>query len=145
MDEKVKRVVKTQFPKMKVLIVDDMSQNIKNNAYFLMEMGFDRNNIQTARDGLTGLVKLQTFKAELILTDWNMPLADGLKMVKKIRSFSNYRDIPIIMITAESEKDTQEAQSFVSAVLKKPYSMKDVEDQIYLAVARFMIKGRAGS
>ena len=114
MDARIKELLKKKFPSIRVLIVDDMMPNIKNHKYVLTEMGFDERNIMHAKDGLQGLLKMTKFQPELIITDWNMPMTDGLKMVQKIRSTKTFADVAIIMITAEADKDLEQAKPFVN-------------------------------
>ncbi|THB69584.1 MAG: response regulator [Desulfovibrio sp.] len=140
MDNKLKELLKKQFPSIRVLIVDDMMPNIKNHKYVLSEMGFVDSNISHAKDGLQGLLKLTKFQPELIITDWNMPMTDGLKMVQKIRATKAFADVAIIMITAEADKDLEQAKPYVQGILKKPYTIKDVEDQVFFAMAKYLAK-----
>ncbi len=140
MDQRLRSAIQQKLSGLKVLVVDDMGPNIKNYAYFLSQMGFERNNIAHAKDGLQGLLKMTKIRPDLIITDWNMPMTDGLQMVKKVRSVGAFKDTPIIMITAEADKDVKQAKPYVNAVLKKPYTMADVEDRIYEALAQYFLK-----
>jgi two-component system chemotaxis response regulator CheY len=57
-----------------------------------------------AENGRTAFQLLETNKVSLILLDWNMPEMDGLEFLKKVRAMSDYKDLPIIMVTSESAK-----------------------------------------
>ena len=55
--------------------------------------------VTEADDGVDGLRKLASTKYDIIITDINMPIMDGLKLVKRVRSDPVHRDTPIIIIT----------------------------------------------
>ncbi|MFV1956615.1 MAG: response regulator [bacterium] len=61
-----------------------------------------------ASDGVDGLKKLSSRKVDMILTDINMPIMDGLKLVTLVRSNEDYKDIPIIIITTEGAREDRD-------------------------------------
>src|SRR3984893_5285139 len=61
--------------------------------------------VTEADDGVDGLRKLATGKFDIILTDINMPIMDGLKLVKRVRSDPTHKDTPIIVITTEGSNE----------------------------------------
>src|SRR5215204_3967412 len=66
--------------------------------------------ITEADDGVDGLRKLANARFDLIVTDINMPIMDGLKLVKRVRNDPVHKDTPIIVITTESaHEDRQRA------------------------------------
>ena len=134
--EKVKEIVKSKFKSMKVLLVDDMELNITNNMMTLCRIGFSRSNISSANNGLTAFQMATRSNPDLIITDWNMPMTDGLTFVKKFRDFPAYKNIPIIMITAEPDKNRAEVETYINGFLKKPYTVDHVENLIYSVVGK---------
>lgn len=54
-----------------------------------------------AQDGVDALRKLSQERFDIVITDVNMPIMDGLKLVKRIRTDPNHRDVPIVIITTE--------------------------------------------
>jgi two-component system chemotaxis response regulator CheY len=78
--------------------------------------------VTEADDGVDGLRKLAAAKFDIILTDINMPIMDGLKLVKRVRTDPTHKDTPIIVITTESsEEDRQRALSLgANAYITKP-------------------------
>jgi len=65
-----------------------------------------------ADDGVDGLKKLSTGKFDIIITDINMPVMDGLKLVSLIRKDETHMNIPIVIITTEgAAEDRQRAMS----------------------------------
>ena len=66
--------------------------------------------VTEADDGVDGLRKLASARFDIILTDINMPIMDGLKLVKRVRSDPVHKDTPIVIITTEgSQEDRQRA------------------------------------
>ena len=84
--------------------------------------------VTEADDGVDGLKKLAAGKFDIILTDINMPIMDGLKLVKRVRSDPTHKDVPIVIITTESaEEDRQRALSLgANAYITKPIQAPQV-------------------
>jgi two-component system chemotaxis response regulator CheY len=78
--------------------------------------------VTEADDGVDGLKKLATNRFDIILTDINMPVMDGLKLVKRVRTDPVHKEVPIVIITTESaEEDRQRALALgANAYLTKP-------------------------
>lgn len=81
-----------------------------------------------ADDGVDALRKLATTRFDLVITDINMPVLDGLKLVKKIRSDETHKDVPIMIVTTEgSAEDRQRAlQLGANAYITKPIQAPQV-------------------
>ena len=84
--------------------------------------------VTEADDGVDGLRKLAAGKFDLIITDINMPIMDGLKLVKRVRSDPVHKDTPIVIITTEgSHEDRQRAlQLGANAYITKPIQAPQV-------------------
>src|SRR6187455_2610510 len=84
--------------------------------------------VTEADDGVDGLKKLAAGKFDIILTDINMPIMDGLKLVKRVRTDPVHKDVPIVIITTESaEEDRQRALSLgANAYIIKPIQAPQV-------------------
>jgi len=85
-----------------------------------------------ADDGVDGLKKLASGRFDIVITDINMPIMDGLKLVKRIRSDAVHRDIPIMIITTEgAEEDRQRAlQLGANAYITKPIQAPQVISKV---------------
>ncbi|MGE4506499.1 MAG: response regulator [Desulfovibrionaceae bacterium] len=85
-----------------ILIVDD-SKTVRNLVAFIMKKeGF---RVTTAEDGLDGLEKLYgAGNVDLIVSDVNMPRMDGLTFIRTLREQEAYRDLPIIVLSTESDQ-----------------------------------------
>ncbi len=81
-----------------------------------------------ADDGVDALRKLAATKLDIILTDINMPIMDGLKLVKRVRTDEALKSIPIVIITTEgAEEDRQRALALgANAYITKPIQAPQV-------------------
>lgn len=81
-----------------------------------------------ADDGVDGLKKLASERFDLVITDINMPIMDGLKLVKRIRTDAIHKDVPIMIITTEGDQeDRQRAiQLGANAYITKPIQAPQV-------------------
>jgi two-component system chemotaxis response regulator CheY len=88
--------------------------------------------VTEADDGVDGLRKLSSHKFDIILTDINMPIMDGLKLVKRVRTDPVHKDTPIIVITTEAaEEDRQRAlQLGANAYITKPIQAPQVIQKV---------------
>jgi two-component system chemotaxis response regulator CheY len=86
--------------KKTILIVDD-SEFVRNyHAYILQQASF---TVITAMDGSDGLEKLYTHACDLILTDINMGRMDGYEFIRRVRAEPRYQELPIIIVSTESQ------------------------------------------
>src|SRR5690606_276695 len=84
--------------------------------------------VTEADDGVDGLRKLASASYDIIVTDINMPIMDGLKLVKRVRSDPAHKDTPIVIITTEgSQEDRQRAlQLGANAYITRPIQAPQV-------------------
>ena len=103
-----------------IMVVDDSSSVRQVVSITLKGAGYD---VIEAGDGKEALNKLNGQKIHLIISDVNMPNMDGITLVKEVKKLSNYRFIPIIMLTTESqETEKQEGQlAGAKAWVVKPF------------------------
>lgn len=92
----------------KFLVVDDFATSRKIVLNILYEMGF--NNIVQAGDGATALQLLtenynNNDPIGFIISDWNMPDMLGIEFLKKCRQEKQFKDLPFLMLTAESDTE----------------------------------------
>ncbi len=116
---------------MRIITVDDsstMRRIIKNT---LKRIGYG-DEILEAGDGKEALEILANTDVDLIITDWNMPVMDGLTFVKHIRANSKYDDVPIIMVTTEAAKEDiiTALKAGVNNYIVKPFTPDVLKDKI---------------
>lgn len=115
---------------LKVLVVED-SPTMRQLIVFALKR--IRNfQIVEANDGVDGLKKLNSEKFDLILTDINMPIMDGLKLVSMVRNDPNYKTVPIIIITTEgASEDRDRALALgANAYITKPIQTMQILDTV---------------
>ncbi len=115
---------------MKILIVDDFSTMRKIVKNVLKQLGY--NNIDEAEDGAQAYTKLKNNTFNFVLSDWNMPNMDGLDMLKKIRSEPKLKDLPVLMVTAEAEKDKviTAIKAGVNNYIVKPFTAETLKQKM---------------
>lgn len=89
--------------KKRLLVVDD-SPTMRNLLTFHLKR-IPNINILEAENGVDALAKLQESAFDLIVTDINMPVMDGLKLISAVRSEGKTKDIPIIIITTKGQEE----------------------------------------
>jgi two-component system chemotaxis response regulator CheY len=101
------------------LVVDDSAAVRKQVGLTLQRIGL---NTVEAEDGAAAWRQLQAGDADIILTDVNMPVMDGLKLISLVRSVESHQRTPIVVITSESaDEDRRRAEGLgASAYLLKP-------------------------
>jgi two-component system, chemotaxis family, chemotaxis protein CheY len=105
---------------LRFLIVED-SPTMRQLISFSLKR-FKGCKIIEAVDGVDALKKLQGEEVDMILTDINMPVMDGLKLVTLVKSNPRLRDIPIVIITTEGAQEDREKglQLGAEAYISKP-------------------------
>ena len=112
------------------LVVDDSPAMRRQLCYALQRVvGMDT---AEAADGADAWRKLQAGTFDVVLTDINMPLLDGLKLVSLVRAGGPHRNVPIVVITTEAaEADRQRAMALgASAYLVKPVQAQQVVEAV---------------
>jgi len=120
-------------PNMKILVVDDFSTMRRIVKNLLKQLGYV--NIDEAEDGAQAYEKVKNGDYGFVVSDWNMPNMDGLDLVKSVRANPAIKDLPILMVTAEAEKDKVIAaiQAGVNNYIVKPFTgdtLKEKMDKI---------------
>jgi two-component system chemotaxis response regulator CheY len=122
-------------PEHKILIIEDSPTMRQLISFALKRLQGVR--IVEASDGVDGLKKLSADRFDLILTDINMPIMDGLKLVSLVRNDANYRNTPIVVITTEG---AQEDRDRAMALGANDYITKPIQAGRILDMARTMLK-----
>ncbi len=119
-------------PQIRALIVDDSSVMRKIVERCLRQAGLDLSDVQQASNGVEALAILNQSDFDLILSDINMPLMDGLEFVKTIRTLEKAKDIPVVMITTEGgEQHVLEALSLgAKGYIRKPFTPEQVKEHV---------------
>ena len=113
----------------KILVVDDSSSMWQMVSFTLAASGYD---IIQAVEGQDALNKAKVDQADLVLTDQNMPIMDGLTLIKNLRALNNYQRTPILMLTTESSDEMKSKGKAAGATgwLVKPFDPKRLCDVV---------------
>lgn len=118
----------------KILVIDD-EESIRELIRFNLEMaGF---SVELAADGREGLDRLDD-TTDLVILDLMLPVIDGLTVCREIRSHSEYRDLPIIMLTARGEEIDRVLGLEMGAddYITKPFSPRELIARIKAILRR---------
>ena len=115
---------------MKILVVDDFSTMRRIIRNLLRDLGLT--NAEEADDGATALPKLKSGKFDFLITDWNMPIMEGIDLVRAIRADADLRELPILMVTAEARREqiVAAAEAGVNGYIVKPFNAQTLEQKI---------------
>lgn len=113
-----------------VLVVDDFSTMRRIVKNILLDLGFE--NILEAEDGTIAVNILNSEEVNLIVADWNMPKMTGLELLQYVRSNERFKDIPFLMVTAESEKKSiiEAVKAKVNQYVIKPFTADTLSEKI---------------
>ncbi len=102
-----------------ILIVDDVTTNLKCAAEVLK----DTYDVTTAKSGKAALQILREMQPDLIMLDVNMPEMNGFEVMERIKEDPVTRDIPVIFLTAEADKENEVTGLKMGAMdfIKKPF------------------------
>jgi two-component system chemotaxis response regulator CheY len=106
-----------------ILAVDDSGSLRQMVSYSLQAAGY---SVVQAIDGQDGLKKAKEKTVDLVLTDQNMPIMDGLTLIKSLRGLTSYQKVPILMLTTESSDEMKAKGKAAGANgwLVKPFDPK---------------------
>ncbi len=115
---------------MKILVVDDFSTMRRIVKGVLSQLGY--NNIEEAEDGQKALDILKAGGIKLVVSDWNMPVMDGLTLLTNVRGDPNLKDTPFLMVTAEAEQEkiVEAVKAGVNNYIVKPFTPDSLRDKI---------------
>lgn len=94
--------------------------------------------ITEAENGAEGVAKAQANHYDLILTDLNMPVMDGLTMIERLRQSPDHQGVPILFLTTESEATLKQRAKAAGATgwLTKPFNPEQLVKIVDKVLAR---------
>lgn len=113
------------------LVVDDSTSMRQMVAFTLQQAGFQ---VIEGSDGQDALGKVNGKSVNLVVTDLNMPVMDGITLIKELRKIPNFKFTPILMLTTESQDSKKQEGKSAGATgwLVKPFN----PDQLLQVVAK---------
>ncbi len=114
-----------------ILAVDDSASMRQMVSFTLKSAGY---SVVEAVDGVDALAKAKTMKANIVITDVNMPNMDGISLIAELRKLPDYKFIPILMLTTESGTSKKQEGKAAGATgwIVKPFN----PDQLLSTVKR---------
>ncbi len=105
----------------KIITVDDSKTMRDMVSFTLKSAGYE---LMEAEDGQAALSLLQKERADLVITDLNMPNMDGLTLIRNLRSHPDYKFTPILMLTTEGDasKKDEGKSAGASGWIVKPFN-----------------------
>ena len=118
-----------------ILTVDDSASLRQAIKIALSGEGY---SVTEAADGAEGVAKATANAFDLIITDLNMPIMDGLTMIRELRSRPTHAGVPILFLTTESDADIKAQAKAAGATgwLTKPFNA----DQLLAVVAKVLAR-----
>lgn len=117
---------------MKALVVDDSRAMRSIIGKYLRELGFE---VFEAASGMQALMDIRKIDGlSLVLVDWNMPEMDGCEFLKKVRTEPQFHDVPIMMVTTESEMEQVAValEAGANEYLMKPFDKQGLLEKLLL-------------
>jgi two-component system, chemotaxis family, chemotaxis protein CheY len=117
----------------RIMTVDDSSSVRQMVGFTLKDAGYE---VVEAVDGKDALTKLSG-TVNMIITDLNMPNMDGIELIRQVRALPDYKFVPIVMLTTESQAEKKQAGKEAGATgwIVKPFK----PDQL-LAVVKKVVR-----
>ncbi len=111
--------------KPRILVVDDSASVRAFVSTFLKKHGFET---LEATDGEEALQLAQETEVDLLITDLQMPKMNGFKLSEQLRAMEQYKDLPIIILTAQVGKKQEQKSEAVgaNAFISKPFKEDDL-------------------
>ena len=117
-----------------ILLVDDSATILLSISNILSKAGY---GVEKANCAAEGLKKFGAgIKADLLITDLNMPGMNGIDFIKEVRKLPNYKFLPILFLTTESQqsKRVEAKAAGASGWLVKPATADELLNTIKLVV-----------
>jgi two-component system, chemotaxis family, chemotaxis protein CheY len=108
-----------------VLSVDDSASVRQMVKLTLSGAGYE---VIQANDGAEGLTKARGAKVDLVVTDLNMPVMNGLALIRELRKLPAYNGVPILFLTTESDAAMKQEAKAAGATgwITKPFQQEQL-------------------
>jgi two-component system chemotaxis response regulator CheY len=115
---------------VRLLVVDDSSTMRRIIRNSLKVAGYD--DVVEAENGEGALARLQAEKVDFVITDWNMPVMNGVELVTQMRANAAFKGTPVLMVTTMAEKENilQAMQAGVTNYVIKPFDAATLKKKI---------------
>ncbi len=113
----------------RAMTVDDSRTMRDMVAFTLRGAGFE---VTQAEDGKQALTMLASTPVDVVITDLNMPVMDGVTLIRALRADPKFRALPILMLTTESDptKKAEGRTAGATGWLVKPFNPEKLVDVV---------------
>jgi two-component system, chemotaxis family, chemotaxis protein CheY len=103
-----------------ILSVDDSVSALQMIKLTLAAAGYQ---VIQAGNGAEGLAKARSTAADMVITDLNMPVMNGIGLIRELRRLPNYKGVPIVFLTTESDPAMKQEAKAAGATgwITKPF------------------------
>ena len=118
-----------------ILIVEDETPLVTMLRYNLEKEGY---RVAAAADGQEALLLLEEERPDLVLLDWMLPSVSGLELCRQIRRRREWRDLPVVMLTARAEEAdrVRGLETGADDYVTKPFSRGELMARIRAVLRR---------
>lgn len=119
-------------PKDTIIIAEDSPPNRKILAHLLEKLGYKVIACEHGQEAWEALANPANTNVVLVISDIMMPTMDGLQLLKQIRQSPQHKDMPVVLVTAVSEKDyiVQARELSVNGYILKPVTFQRVTSKL---------------
>ncbi|MDX8389838.1 MAG: response regulator [Mariprofundaceae bacterium] len=117
---------------LRALLVEDSPSVLVTLKMMLVSLSFEVETAECAEDALVLLQAKEDFQPDLIITDLHMPGDNGITLISKIKAKPAFKETPILILTADTEKNERQAAKAAGAMgwLVKPITHARLLDVI---------------
>ena len=125
----------------KILVIDDEMHIVELLKFNLETANYE---VDYSYDGFDGFIKAKEIKPDLILLDWMLPNISGVDVLRKIRSYKDLENTPVIMLTAKNMESDKVEGLEVGAddYITKPFGIKELLARITSVLRRYNINSK---
>lgn len=130
--EQFLKYVEHQLKQFKVLVVDDSVAMRKIIVRTLQQTGLAVSEIVTAGNGLEALLEVEKGGVDLVLSDIDMPVMDGLEFLKRLGDIEGAKSVPVVMITTvgSQARVVEALHDGAKGYIRKPFTADQVREKL---------------
>ncbi len=116
----------------RILVVDDELSTLERIVDMLLELSSEI-EVVTATNGEEALESVFEFTPDIIITDWDMPIMNGIELIRELKVSQKTQEIPIIMATAfqSSERLSEAISAGAVDYIRKPIDTLELQSRVY--------------
>ena len=116
-----------------ILVVDDSEMVVKVLSFIIKKAGY---TILSAIDGKAALEFFDGRDIDLVITDLNMPVMDGIELISEIRLKEYYKHIPIVLFSAGNDEEQKQIQKTSGATLL--FDKNDIQEKMIPTIKKML-------